>query len=85
MPFKSRYLIKNTATAITSITHALNTAPRATGRTLDPWSDLSGSAIYIKTHIDHIGFNKMHEKPVSKMCIFELVFLLGNDFEIPVK
>ena len=67
MPFKSRYLIKNTATAITSITHALNTPPRVTGMTLDPWPDLSGSAIDIKTHLDHMGFNKMHEILVCKL------------------
>ena len=58
MPFKSRYLIKNTATAITSITHALNTPPRVTGRTLDPCSDLSGFANDIKKQFDHIRFEK---------------------------
>ena len=50
--------MKNTATAITSITHALNTPPRATGRTLGSWSDLSGSAIDIYKHLDHTGFRQ---------------------------
>ena len=58
MPFKSRYLIKNTAMAITSITHALNTPPRVTGRTLDSCSELSGFANDIKKHFDHVGFEK---------------------------
>ena len=61
MLFKSRYLIKNTATAITSITHALNTLPRVTGRTLHSWSDILGCAIDIKKHLDHKCFDKMHE------------------------
>ena len=52
MPFKSRYLIKNTAMAITSITHALNTPPRVTGRTLDPWLELSSFANDIKKLLD---------------------------------
>ena len=70
MPFRSRYLIKNTAMAITSITHALNTPPRATGRTLEPWSELSGFANDIKTHFDHKGFDKMHDKLVCKASYF---------------
>ena len=61
MSFKSRYLIKKTATAITSITHALDTPPRATGRTLDSCSDIFGCAIDIKKHLDHKCFDKMHE------------------------
>ena len=56
--------------AITSITHALNTPPRVTGRTLDPWSELFGSAIDIKKHLDHIGFNNMHEILVCKISYF---------------
>ena len=40
--------------AVTSITHALNTPPSATGRTLDPWSKLFGSVIDIKNYFDHI-------------------------------
>ena len=57
MSFKSRYLIKNTMTAITSITHALNIPPRATGRTLDPWPEVSGVANDVKKHLDHIDFD----------------------------
>ena len=53
--------------AITSITHALNTPPRVTGRTLDPGSDLSVFGIDIKKHFDHIGFGKMHEILVCKL------------------
>ena len=70
MLFKSRYLIKNTATAITSTTHALNTPPMATGRTLDPLSELSSFAYDIKKHLDHIGFNNMHEILVCKISNF---------------
>ena len=70
MLFKSRYLIKNTAMAITSITHALNTPPRVTGRTLDPWSELSSFANDIKKRLDHIGFEKMHKKQVCKISYF---------------
>ena len=82
MSFKSRYLIKKTATTITSITHALNTPPRVTGRTLDPWSGLSGSAIDINKHLDHIGFDKMHEIQilVCKLSNFWTVLLIGKRF-----
>ena len=86
MQFYSRYLIKNTATAITSITHAPNTPPRATGMTLDSWSDFSGSAIGIKNHFNHKGFDKLHEKiPICKLSYFKLLFVFENDFQIPDK
>ena len=77
---ESRYLIKNTATAITSITHALNIPPRATGRTLDTWSDLFGSAIDINKHLDHIGFNKINEILVCKISYLSTVPLIRNKF-----
>ena len=34
---------------------------------MDPWTDFSGSAIDIKKHLDHIGFDKMHEIFVCKI------------------
>ena len=80
MQFYSRYLIKNTAMAITSITQALNTPPRATGRTLGSWSDISGSAIGIKNHFDHKGFDKLHETiPICNLS-YLLLFVFENDF-----
>ena len=71
--------------AITSITHALNTPPRVTGRTLDPWSDLSGFANDIKKHFDHIGFGKYMRYTFVKHLVFELFSLLENNFQIPDK
>lgn len=62
--------MKNTAMAITSITHALNTPPRATGRTLDSWSDLSGFANDIKKRFDHIGFEKYMRFTFVKYIVF---------------
>ena len=62
MTFEGRYLIKNTAMAITSITHALNTPPRVTGMILGSWPKFSGFAFESKKkHLDHIGFDNLHE------------------------
>ena len=62
--------------AITSITHALNTPPRVTGRTLDPWSDFSGFTNDIKKHLDHEGFYKMYEILVCKISYLWTVSLI---------